>query len=495
LILDGLGDVLVPYFGLGRDAGECERCDRNHQIELSPLAGGLQVRCPPVEEGVGGRDQDPNLGLGLDPAQADFVGDPLDGRGIFHRECGDDQEAAFALWVGDAPDQLLGCHLQYDGHQADQGEPGETDPEAGSSESEPDRPREDQGKQDERWLPRLHSNNLTVNPPESARSGGDRFTGMESELDELGKAVEVVVGDCLEVGPAEEVLVVANPATVGLGEALRRAAGNRGAEAVLAVIAERDSHAGEPPATVAEAMVRADVLIAPTVQSLSHTAARKHATESGTRTATLPGVTTEMLSRVMSEDMEALRDRGSRVAALLDRGTGARITCDHGSDLKLDLEGRAAISDAGELGKPGAFGNLPCGEGFISPASAEGTLVVDGTLGGIGMVEHPVRLEIREGRLVDASGPQGAAFMDLLLAHGIDGTNVAELGIGTNTRAILTGNVLEDEKIAGTAHVAFGASAAIGGNIQVPVHLDVVSLRPEVTIDDTPVTLEGKLLV
>jgi len=315
---------------------------------------------------------------------------------------------------------------------------------------------------------------------------------MDSELE---TAVEVVVRDCLEIGPAEEVLVVANPATVGLGEALRRAAGDRGAEAVLAVIAERDSHAGEPPATVAEAMVRADVLIAPTVQSLSHTAARKRATDAGTRTATLPGVTTEMLSRVMSEDMQALRERSDRVAALLDRGTDARITCDHGSDLSLDLEGRAAISDAGELDRPGAFGNLPCGEGFISPRFAEGTLIVDGTLGGVGMVEEPVRLDIREGRLVEASGVQGAAFMDLLRAHGVDGTNVAELGIGTNTRATLTGNVLEDEKIAGTAHVAFGASAAIGGTVQVPVHLDVVSMAPEVTVDGTPVTLEGKLLV
>jgi leucyl aminopeptidase (aminopeptidase T) len=85
--------------------------------------------------------------------------------------------------------------------------------------------------------------------------------------------------------------------------------------------------------------------------------------------------------------------------------------------------------------------------------------------------------------------------MALLTEHGPDGTNVAELGIGTNSKATLTGNILEDEKIAGSAHVAFGASAAIGGNVQVPVHLDVVSLRPEVTIDDTPVTLEGRLLV
>ena len=85
--------------------------------------------------------------------------------------------------------------------------------------------------------------------------------------------------------------------------------------------------------------------------------------------------------------------------------------------------------------------------------------------------------------------------MELLTAHGPNGTNVAELGIGTNEKAILTGNILEDEKIIGTAHVAFGASAAIGGNVQVPVHLDVVSLRPEVTVDGTPIVLEGKLLI
>lgn len=313
--------------------------------------------------------------------------------------------------------------------------------------------------------------------------------------EELGKAVRTVVRDCLGVQPDEEVLVVCNPATRELGDALREEAESAGAEAVLAVITERDSHAGEPPATVADAMVAADVLLAPTVQSLSHTAARKRASESGTRTATLPGATVEMLSRVMSDDMEMLRHRGHRVAELLDRGTEARITCDHGSDLRLGLEGRKAIPDAGELTETGAFGNLPCGEGFISPATAEGILIVDGSIAGVGQVSQPVKLTVKDGHLVEASGEEGAKLMELLTAHGPDGTNVAELGIGTNAKAILTGNILEDEKIIGTAHVAFGASAAIGGNIQVPVHLDVVSMRPEVTIDDTPVVLEGRLLV
>ena len=85
--------------------------------------------------------------------------------------------------------------------------------------------------------------------------------------------------------------------------------------------------------------------------------------------------------------------------------------------------------------------------------------------------------------------------MELLTAHGPDGTNVAELGIGTNEKAMLTGNVLEDEKILGTAHVAFGASAAIGGTVQVPVHLDCVVMKPDVSVDGEPLVREGELLV
>ena len=83
--------------------------------------------------------------------------------------------------------------------------------------------------------------------------------------EDLDKAVATVVRDCLGVRPNENVLVVCNPATRELGDALRDEAETVGAEAVLAVMTERESHAGEPPATIAEAMVAADVLLAPTV--------------------------------------------------------------------------------------------------------------------------------------------------------------------------------------------------------------------------------------
>ena len=314
-------------------------------------------------------------------------------------------------------------------------------------------------------------------------------------MSDLDRAVRAVVRDCLAVNDGEEVVVVCNPATQNMGEMLRNEAADVGAEAVLAVMSERASHAAEPPNSVAEAMAAADVLLAPTVQSLSHTAARKRASESGARCATLPGVTEDMLARVMSADMEGLRRKGHAVADALDRASEAHITDANGTDLRLDLSGREAIPDAGELTERGAFGNLPCGEGFISPAGGNGTLVIDGSMAGIGLVDEPVELVVEGGHLTSARGGQGMAFMDLLTEHGDDGTNIAELGIGTNEKAKLTGEVLEDEKIFGTCHIAFGASAGIGGTVQVPVHLDCVVMKPTLALDGQVIARDGELLI
>ena len=314
---------------------------------------------------------------------------------------------------------------------------------------------------------------------------------------ELDRAVKTVVRQCMGISPGEDVLVVCNPVTEEIGALMRIEAQGDGADATLAVISERDSAAAEPPRAVAAAMAAADVVLAPTIQSLSHTAARKAATDAGVRIGTLPGVTEEMLTRLMTGDLEEIRRRGWAVVTGLNRSSEARIACGQGSDLRIGLEGRLGIVDAGELGNRGAFGNLPCGEGFIAPVegTSNGTLVVDGSIAGVGLLEAPVELTVRDGHLVEASGEDGAKLMDLLTAHGEDGTNVAELGIGTNEEATLTGNILEDEKILGTCHVAFGASAAIGGTVQVPVHLDCVVLEPTVELDGETIVNGGDLLV
>jgi aminopeptidase len=310
----------------------------------------------------------------------------------------------------------------------------------------------------------------------------------------LGPAVTTVVRRCLAVQAGEDVLVVVDRGTRAIGEALRDEAAAAGADAVLAVMDERATDGTEPPRTVAAALADCDVFIAPTSRSLSHTAARKRASDNGARGATMPGVTEDMLARVMAVNFDAMARRSQAVAALLDEGTRAHVTCPRGSDLRLDLSGRTGISDDGDLTAPGAFGNLPCGEGFIAPLNGSGTIVAS-SLAPLGLSDPPAVLTVKDGHIVGAEQGLGTEYLERLQAHGENGSNLAELGVGTNDRATLTGNVLEDEKILGTVHIAFGASAGIGGTVSVPIHLDVVILDASLEIDGRPVLEDGSYVL
>jgi leucyl aminopeptidase (aminopeptidase T) len=289
-------------------------------------------------------------------------------------------------------------------------------------------------------------------------------------------------------------VVVTDPATEALALALRAEAESSGAEAVLALMAEREEDGAEPPDTIAAALAASDVFLAPTARSLSHTRARKAATDGGARGATLPGATADLLARVMDVDMNELRRRSRALAELLTAADEAHVTCSHGTDLRLDLRGRTGQSDDGDLTAPGSFGNLPCGEGFIAPAGGEGRAVVS-SLASFGIPDKPVELSVKDGELAGASGHEfGDALYARLRAHD-RGTNLAELGIGTNEAASVSGNVLEDEKILGSIHIAFGASAGIGGNVSVPIHLDCVVLEATLDVDGTRVLDAGRFVL
>ena len=313
-------------------------------------------------------------------------------------------------------------------------------------------------------------------------------------MPDLSQAVATVVRRCLGVRSGEGVLVISDPVTRSIGEALREQSREVGADAVLAMMDERETDGSEPPRSLAAALSACDVFIAPTSRSLSHTTARKRASDAGVRGATMPGASAEMLGRVMAVDFDRMATRSRAVARLLDQGTAAHITCPRGTDTRLDVSGRPGIRDDGDLRAPGAFGNLPCGEGFIAPLSGEGQIVV-ASLAPLGISDEPARLTVRDGRIVEAQGGLGPEYLRRLRAHGELGTNLAELGVGTNDRARLTGHVLEDEKILGTVHVAFGASAGIGGTVSVPIHLDAVVLDASLEVDGTPVLEEGHFVL
>jgi aminopeptidase len=141
------------------------------------------------------------------------------------------------------------------------------------------------------------------------------------------------------------------------------------------------------------------------------------------------------------------------------------------TDLTLSVEGRTFVNSAG-------MRNMPCGEVFTGPIedSANGTVYFGVPAAIAGREISGVRLRFEEGKVVEASAERGEEYLFSLLEADAGARYLGELGIGTNygiRRA--SANVLFDEKLGGTVHLALGRSyAQTGGMNDSSVHTDLV---------------------
>lgn len=311
--------------------------------------------------------------------------------------------------------------------------------------------------------------------------------------DELDRILDRVLERCLGVTADEDLLVLADVSRAELAERVRAAGARLGARPTLTLAGLRDGF--ELPAPVAAAMAACDAFVALPEGSISHTRARRAACAAGARGAGIGGGAEEdVLVRLLGADLDAIAARSDRVASLLTEASTARVTCPRGTHLELDLRGRRGISDDGDYTAPGAYGNLPFGEGFASPAGGEGRLC-PATVAGFGAVADDTVLELAEGALARGAGTDGKRLERALREHGAPGLNLAELGVGTHDRARLTGSIVEDEKVLGTVHVAFGASVNVGGTVTARTHVDCVVPDATVLLDGEPLLQDGRLLV
>lgn len=315
------------------------------------------------------------------------------------------------------------------------------------------------------------------------------------------RMLDAVMGQSLGVRAGERVLVVTDPPRRSLGELFARGALRATDRVRLLVMPEADDHGSEPPTQVAAAMAAADVCFLPTSKSLSHTHARQNASAAGARVASMPSITYEMAMRTLRVDYRDIARRSEALADLLTAADSVRLTAPGGTDLRLDLKGRTGFADTGVFTAPGAFGNLPAGEAFIAPLEgrARGTLVFDAALPvddpGDAVADEPMVIEVSDGLARQITGPGAQDLQAIIDRLGDGARNIAELGIGTNPATRISGNVLECEKVVGTAHVALGNSLHIGGAIDVPFHSDGVINKPTILAGDTPLIEDGRLAV
>lgn len=310
-------------------------------------------------------------------------------------------------------------------------------------------------------------------------------------MQDFVKIAEQVLVSCLGVKKDESVLVITDDTRKEIGEALYQAACDLGCEGLLLVMKEREVSGQEPPKAVAEAMKAADVVIAPTAKSLTHTAARIQAAAAETRVATMPGITREMFGKgAMTADYQEVEKLTARITDMLTQADKARIEKD-GKVLEISLKGRDGVPSPGVYKEPGKCGNLPSGEAYIAPLEdgSEGEMIIDGSMVGIGKLESPLHMKISGGKLREVTGDK-SENLEILLKNETNGT-LCELGIGTNEAAILNGIILEDEKVYGTVHIAFGTNASFGGVNKAECHMDGIILRPTLYLDDILVIKEG----
>lgn len=314
----------------------------------------------------------------------------------------------------------------------------------------------------------------------------------------LERALAIAVRDCLAVKPQETVLVVTDDEKFKIGQKLHLVAREYARESLLLVMAPRQNHGQEPPPAVARAMLAAEVIFFITQMSLSHTRARREATARGARIASLPGITEDIIARTIDVDYRRMNRLAARICPLLSGAPQIRITTPLGTDLSFSARGRRAHPDTGIIREKGGFTNLPAGEVYVAPleGSANGRLVIDGTICRMWPLSRPIEVAIARGFAVGAGpGPEAERFWQMLSRHGRPAFNVAEFGIGINPKARISGVVLEDEKALGTIHIAFGDNSSMGGRVKVPSHQDGIVTRATVWVGGTKIMEDGRLLI
>ncbi|MQA99645.1 MAG: aminopeptidase [Actinobacteria bacterium] len=166
-----------------------------------------------------------------------------------------------------------------------------------------------------------------------------------------------------------------------------------------------------------------------------------------------------------------------------------------GTDLLLEVGGRTFIPASGRE-------NFPDGEIFTGPREDKTRGHVTFSYPAIygGQVVEGVRLEFESGRVVDARAAKNEAFLIKKLDTDPGARVLGELGIGTNYGIEeFSGEILMDEKIGGTVHLAVGAAyPETGGENKSAVHWDMVcDLRRggRISVDGDRLMEDGKLLV
>jgi leucyl aminopeptidase (aminopeptidase T) len=317
---------------------------------------------------------------------------------------------------------------------------------------------------------------------------------------------QIIVNKCLNIKKGERVIIVTDKFkrkfAYNIFEASRVIT-----DTIILEIPPTRFNGEDPSPTVYEIVEKADVLIAPTTMSLSHTRAFVNARRHHARIASLPGITEKIFIHSIDVNYNKMSSLTHRLANYCKGKNIIKVSSPMGTDVEFSIKSRKPLALDGICHNKGGFINLPDGEMCIAPLedSLNGQIVFDLSMspdhktkwGKIGLLKNdPIKLKINEGKIISFGDGKKAGILKMIMKNADKNANsIAEFAFGTNDKARITGYILEDEKTLGTIHFAFGSNVSLGGNNQSNLHVDGIISKADVSIDNVLVMKRGKILI
>jgi leucyl aminopeptidase (aminopeptidase T) len=328
----------------------------------------------------------------------------------------------------------------------------------------------------------------------------------------IAEGVKQAIENCLKVKKGEEVVMITDRETLGIGSALRAAAEKiTGTAARFFVMEDLGERPIPFPSAVKDALLAADVSIYAAQGAKGELATfrqpmlRTIDTNPKLRHAHMIGITPEIMTDGMCSDYQEIQHISKLAYEKVKDARTIRVVTDKGNDFTAEFspELRWTVSD-GDI-TPGHWKNLPDGEVFTSPATLNGQVVIDGCLGDFfterytSLEETPIRVEVKDGRaqretLQCKNEELRKEFAEYIFGTDEDSSRVGEFAIGTNTGLTrLIYNLLQDEKFPGI-HIAFGSPlpSKTGAKWDSKAHVDGVLKSPTIYVDGAPIMTKGK---
>lgn len=319
----------------------------------------------------------------------------------------------------------------------------------------------------------------------------------------MAKGARKIIKTCATVSKGEKVLIITDLEKIDIANLLAGVLSEDEIQPVIMIMFPNKYSGQEPPEIIAQAMIKADVIIMPVTRSISHSYAVHNALEKGVRVLAMSGILEEQLYiGGINADFEKQRSECNRFADYFTNSDKVTITSTAGTNLTASIGGRLGNSHPCIVDKPGAYSSVPNIEANVAPLenTSEGRVVVDGSIpnfANIGIPRVPIEMEIKEGSIKDISGGNEAIFLNRLLKDFHDPTalNIAQIAIGLNPEIKeFNGIGSNDHGVYGSVHIGLGTSHNLGGTVKAPLHYDVMISNPTVIFDNKKVIDNGNVI-